>query len=246
MNCPNCEEYIEEGKFCTNCGTELTVDAATTETADPVNVEPTQENIQQEPVQSASIEKKEGAGLDIADYYTRLVKKPAQALETTANDLIPGIITLVVFALLIGSESYYLMSELAGGYISPSFTDDFLVPFLRFGLVLVAVVAFTFWGLKFTANELSFQDVFAKYTAFLIPFVLLFALGFILEVINLPSIPNAVMGVSSNAPLLVIPTLIILNSKKKEIDLIYLLVGIFAASYIVRALLLEALTSIFS
>src|SRR5699024_1264142 len=111
---------------------------------------------------------------------------------------------------------------------------------------IVAVVALTFWGLKFTEDELSFQDVFAKYTAFLIPFVLLFALGFILEIISLPSFPTAIMGVESNAPLLFIPTLIILNSKKKEYDLLYILISIFALAYIIRVLLMDALSSMFS
>ena|SRR5690625_48909 len=249
MNCPNCGEYVEEGKFCTNCGTELiaenvSVENQTTSGADEV----TQEPAQQQESQSASqttVAKKSG-GVDIADYYTKIIKKPSQAIEATANDIVPGIITLIVFALLVGSESYYLMNELSGGYISASFSDDFLVPLLRFALAIVAVVALTFWGLKFTEDELSFQDVFAKYTAFLIPFVLLFALGFILEVISLPSVPTAIMGVASNAPLLFIPTLIILNSKKKEYDLLYILISIFALAYIIRVLLMDALSSMFS
>lgn len=248
-HCPNCGEYIEEGNFCTNCGTELPEETSDTSAVDQSKTASDHASTQHIPAESApqhvQVDEKKDGKLDIANYYARLVKKPAQAIETTANDLIPGLITLIVFALLVGSESYYMMSELSGGYISPSFTDDFLVSTLRFGLVLVAVVAFIFWGLKFTAKELPFQEVFAKYTAYLIPFVLIFALGFILEVINLPSVPSALMGVGSIGPLFVIPTLLILNSKKKEIDLVYLLIGIFAASYIVRVLLLEALMSIF-
>lgn len=249
MNCPNCGVFIEEGKFCTNCGTQLEENILPGST-DPGNIsEPPQETISQDTDQPATEsvkEKESGGGLDIADYYGRLVKKPSQAIEATANDLVPGLITLIVFALLVGSESYYLMNELAGGYISASFSEDFLVPFLRFGLVLVGVIALTFWGLKFTEKELTFQDVFAKYTAFLIPFALLFALGFILELIKLPTVPAAIMSVSTNAPLLVIPALIILNNKKKEFDLVYILVAVFAIAYILRALLLEALMPIFA
>lgn len=248
MNCPNCGVFIEEGKFCTNCGTKLEETTLPRSTDSENTSEPPQETIAQDTDQPAaeSVKEKESDGLDIADYYGRLVKKPSQAIEATANDWIPGLITLIVFALLVGSESYYLMNELAGGYISASFSEDFLVPFLRFGLVLVGVVALTFWGLKFTEKELTFQDVFAKYTAFLIPFVLLFALGFILELIKLPTVPTAIMGASTNAPLLVIPALIILNSKKKEFDLVYILIAVFAVSYILRALLFEALMSIFT
>src|SRR5699024_8847090 len=122
--------YVEEGKFCTNCGTELTADNVsvanqTTSGADAV----TQEPAHQQEGQSASqttVGKKSG-GVDIADYYPKLIKKPSQTIEATANDIVPGIITLIVFALLVGSESYYLMNELSGGYISASFSDDFLV-----------------------------------------------------------------------------------------------------------------------
>ncbi|MBU5467537.1 hypothetical protein KQI49_11975 [Virgibacillus sp. MSJ-26] len=248
MNCPNCGVFIEEGKFCTNCGTKLEETTLPGSTDSENTSEPPQETIAQDTDQPAaeSVKEKESGGLDIADYYGRLVKKPSQAIEATANDWIPGLITLIVFALLVGSESYYLMNELAGGYISASFSEDFLVPFLRFDLVLVGVVALTFWGLKFTEKELTFQDVFAKYTAFLIPFVLLFTLGFILELIKLPTVPTAIMGASTNAPLLVIPALIILNSKKKEFDLVYILIAVFAVAYILRALLFEALMSIFT
>lgn len=245
MNCPNCGEYVEEGRFCTNCGTELTAENVSIENqkSDEVSHKPAQQEVQN--TSQTAVEEKNG-GVDIADYYTRIIKKPSQAIEATANDIIPGIITLIVFALLVGSQSYYLMNEMSGGYISASFSDDFLVPLLRFALVIVAVIALTFWGLKFTEDELSFQDVFAKYTALLIPFVLLFALGFILEVISLPSAPTAIMGVASNAPLLFIPTLIILNSRKKEYDLVYILISIFALAYIIRVLLMDALLSMFS
>src|SRR5690625_4922457 len=188
MNCPNCGVFIEEGKFCTNCGTKLEETILPGSTDSGNTSEPPRETIPQDTDQPAteSVREKESGGLDIADYYGRLVKKPSHAIEATANDLVPGLITLIIFALLVGSESYYLMNELAGGYISASFSEDFLVPFLRFGLVLIGVVALTFWGLKFTEKELTFQDVFAKYTAFLIPFVLFFALGFILYLFYFP------------------------------------------------------------
>lgn len=246
MNCPNCGEYISEGNFCTNCGTQITEEsvAASSEpnASQPASVENTQDMSQT--VESGQTEAK--PSLDITGYYVNLIKKPIKAMESTANDLIPGIITLVVFALLYGAQSYYTMNELSGGYMSVSFTMDFLQPFLRFGLILVIAVAITFGALKLTAHELPFQDVFAKYTAFLIPFTLLYAVGFILNIISLPTIPDQLTSLSSSASLIMIPAIIILNSKRKEFDLVYLLIGVFAVTYIINAFLSQALVSILS
>lgn len=245
LNCPNCGEYISEGNFCTNCGTQITEESAAA-TSEPHATQTPVENSQEMSQTAASGQTEAKPGLDIAGYYVNLIKKPIKAMESTANDLIPGIITLVIFALLYGAESYYTMNELSGGYMSVSFTMDFLQPFIRFGLILVIAAAITFGALKLTAHELPFQDVFAKYTAFLIPFTLLFAVGFILNIISLPTIPDRLTSLSTSASLIMIPAIIILNSKRKEFDLVYLLIGVFAVTYIVNAYLSKALVSILS
>ena len=250
MNCTICNEYIDEGRFCPNCGTALQEEAAAMTDETLNSPSPIEENTHQEPIATNQRVNRSATpkfSFDIiADYYKKLVKKPFTAIEKTENDIIPGIISLIIFALLVGAESYYSMKELSSGFISPSFTSDFLLSFLRFSLILVFVAAITFAALKLTVNESSFKDVFAKYTAFLVPFLLLFAAGFLLELISLPTIPGQLISISLRAPLLVIPAIFILNSKKKEIDLIYLLVGIYTATYIVNVYLVEALTSILS
>ena len=252
MHCTICDEYIEEGKFCPNCGSALQEEAAAITDQTLSSTPPARENNQQEQVGTATNQRAYRStdpkvSFDIiTDYYKKLIKKPHTAIEKTKNDIIPGIISLIIFSLLVGADSYYSMKELSSGFISPSFTSDFLLSFLRFGLILTFVAVITFTALKLTANELPFKDVFAKYTAFLVPFLLLFSAGFILELISLPTIPGSLISISLRAPLLVIPAIIILHSKKKKIDLIYLLVGIYAVAYIVNIYLIEALSSIFS
>src|SRR5699024_244230 len=125
-----------EGKFCPNCGSALQEEAASITDQTLSSKPPAQENNQQEQVGTAtklrayrSTDPKISFDI-ITDYYKKLIKKPHTAIEKTENDIIPGIISLIIFSLLVGAESYYSMKELSSGFISPSFTNDYAVAYI--------------------------------------------------------------------------------------------------------------------
>ncbi|MGF7534239.1 zinc ribbon domain-containing protein [Bacillus mexicanus] len=161
MYCPQCGHQIDGGKFCEKCGSPLPAQSG-----------------QQQAAQTGAAAKQ--AAKQFGSFVLAVLKRPYQECKTTGGEqLISGIITLVLFSLLTPLMFYILFSD---GPVSVSFTAVFLEPTIYFALFLFGLHALVFFALKIAGNQVSFKDSFSRFGAFLIPFtaILIIALLFFL------------------------------------------------------------------
>ncbi|ASN07141.1 zinc ribbon domain-containing protein [Virgibacillus necropolis] len=258
MQCQNCYQETEKGKFCTNCGALISQDepvviqeTAATEEIEIV-AESTTSQEPTDPKQSNEIvEKLKASSINFGHFFLTLLKKPNDAKKANENDLISGIISIALFALLFAVGYFLVLNSIVSFFGSaPTFTDGFLWPFLKLLLLFVVINAITFAGLKFDGAEFSFAKTIAKYGGYLIPFLLLLVAGYILTLIGIVSLGIVAISISLLGTLIIIPTLILSEIPSTNIDRVYLLIIIyvlntFALSFIMQSILLSLMGSPF-
>lgn len=263
MQCPNCFQQTEQGKFCTNCGALIPQDesAVSAESSvEPVeSKQGTTEQQTEEPKQTNdAAEKLKETSANFGHFFLTLVKKPSDAQRANGNDFVSAIISIILYSLLFALGYYLTVDSILGTFMgnfsddpfgNPSssqsipFTDGFLWPFLKFIVLFAAIIALTYVGLKLTASEYSFLSTVAKYGGYLIPFLLLLVLGSILTLIGLYSIGITIISVSVFGALLLIPTFILLDQPSLGIDRIYLLIAIYILNILAAGLIMQSITT---
>ncbi|MFD2627237.1 zinc ribbon domain-containing protein [Oceanobacillus kapialis] len=259
MICPNCGQETEEGKFCTNCGAPLPVEdkAATQEglyTDQTIPSEqphqhvesgstPTGGQPQQQQPSNDFMETVKKESSQFGSFFLKLLKKPSEGQTVTSSQLIPGIITIVVFSLLISLGTYIISSSIASFYMQVSFVDGFLLPLIQFLILYGIITALAFAGVKIGGQNLSFTDVVAKTGAYSVPFLVLIVVGSLLALLNITLLSGTIIMIGLLGPILLVPTFILLERPAPAFDRIYLLIGIYFISLIVSGYLLGSITS---
>ncbi|WP_042220426.1 zinc ribbon domain-containing protein [Oceanobacillus manasiensis] len=258
MICPNCGQQTEEGKFCTNCGAPLPVEnnAATQE---PVNTDPTieQESNVGEPSQPLSsgqqqnqsqpndvMETVKRESSQFGSFFVKLLKNPSEGKNIASSHLIPGIITIVIFSLLISLGTYIITSSIGSYFMEVSFVDSFLIPLIQFLILFGIIAAISFAGVKIGGQSLSFTDVVAKTGAYSVPFLVLTVLGSLLALVELP-LSGTIILIGLIGPILLVPTLILLERPAPAFDRIYLLIGIYFVTLLASGYLLANIVDVF-
>ncbi|MCG3419341.1 zinc ribbon domain-containing protein [Oceanobacillus jordanicus] len=257
MICPSCGQQTEEGKFCTNCGAPLPVEnnAATQE---PVNTDPTleQESNVGEPSQplASGQQQNQSQSNDFMEtvkretsqfgaFFVKLLKKPSEGQNVTSSQLISGIITIVIFSLLISLGSYIISSSIGSYFMRVSFVDSFLLPLIQFLVLFGVIAAISFAGVKIGGQSLSFTAVVAKTGAYSVPFLVLTVLGSLLALVGI-SLSGIFILVGLLGPILVVPTFILLEKPAPAFDRIYLLIGIYFVTLLASGYLLVNISSV--
>ncbi|WP_284141686.1 MULTISPECIES: zinc ribbon domain-containing protein [unclassified Virgibacillus] len=246
MFCPNCGQETEQGKFCTKCGAKLANEEFAA-AADPTigGTVPTETPLQENSVNeeasnpNQSVENVKAAGSAFGQFFVKLVKRPSTAQSVDGNAMISGIIAIVLYSLVI-SLGFFLLIRSAFGSYGPSFAESFLLPFLEFAILFGAVALLTFAGSKLCAQAVTVKDVIAKYGAYLVPFMLLFIIGFLLALVNLTSFGILAIMVSILGPIIAVPTMILFEKNAVGIDRIFILIGVYLVSILVFSLLLRS------
>lgn len=249
MICQSCNQETEKGKFCTNCGAELGAEESAAATEPVVEVNNTAEQSEPTPVPQQTtqqaqpqepneyVEKMKALSADFGKFFLTLIKKPSEAKNTGEKSLIPGIITIIIFALIISLDSYITIVREADG-LSVSFFDVFLVPLFKYIVMFGAIAAITFVAAKVALQEVSIMDVIAKYGAYLVPFILLYVVGVLFNIIKLTQSPfDLVTVISILGPVLIIPVLILTERAVKGFDLVYTIVALSFISYLIYSYL---------
>ncbi|MCC2252596.1 hypothetical protein JUJ52_21950 [Virgibacillus sp. AGTR] len=248
MLCPSCGQETEKGKFCTNCGALLADEPAAS--AEPE--ENKEQEIHHEQAHSGASQKKENdftatvkkESANFGAFFMRLIKAPSKAKNITDHELVPGVITMVLFSVLIALGTYLVMMQIGSMFMTVNFLDGFILPLLQFLVLFVIVSGLTFAASKLTAQSLTIYDVLAKTGAYTVPYMFIYVLGILLSLINLP-FAGTFFFVSLLGPILFIPTLILLEKPAKGYDRIYVLIGLYLVSFILSGLLLQNVVGTF-
>lgn len=251
MVCPNCGQEITEGKFCTNCGTQLSDDevAVTSELSpSPLQQHPTSDQTGQE-TQNELVEKLKNVGANFGHFFITLVKRPSDAKNANSNDFISGIISLVIYALLLALGTYLVfratigqVGGMGGMMDGPelSFSDTFLLPLFEFIILLLVVTGLTFAVAKLSVQTLNFTDVLGKYGAYLIPFLLLYVVGFLVGLMGIPMLAGSLILISLLGALMIAPTFILLEQPAEGFDRIYLLLALYFVAFLICFFLMQS------
>lgn len=248
MVCSNCGQETEEGKFCTNCGVQLSDDeaAVTSESPSiPLQQQSGSDQIRQE-TQNGSTEKLKNIGANFGHFFSTLIKRPSEAKNANGNDFISGIIIMVIYALLLALGTYLVFRAVigqAGGVMGGpelSFFDTFLLPLLEFIILFLVVAGLTFAVCKLSEQSFGFTDVLGKYGAYLIPFLLLYVLGFFVGLLGIPTLAITFILLSMVGILMIAPTFILLEQPAKGFDRIYSLLALYFVAVLVCGLLLQS------
>lgn len=253
INCPNCGQETENGKFCTKCGAKLVVEeSAATSDSTATNFDSTRQSmeqpVQQPPVQQNSsgstpqkneaVEKLKLAGSNFGHFFMTLLKKPTEAQKSNGNDIVSAIITLVIFALLPVLRMYFIAREIA--WEDDIFMSYFVKPFFQFIILFTILIVMTFGATKLLAQKISFTDVIGKYGAYSIPFLLLMVLGLLLSFTDFSFFLTIIL-ISMFGILMLVPTFIILEQPAIGLDRIYILIIFYVISFFMASLLLQSM-----
>jgi len=255
MLCPNCGQEIEKGKFCTNCGAQLQDEESAAAADEPViaeepvnqaveNEQPEQEESQDQNEPNEFVERLKSESAHFGSYFVRMLKSPSEAAKSKSNELIPGIITMVIFSLLIALGTYLMARSLGSVFVEISFVDSFILPLVQFLILFAAIAGLTFGGTKLTGYSLSITDVLAKVGAYSVPFLVLSVAGALLGSLGL-TVAGSLVVLGLLGIILMIPTFIILESQANGIDRIYVLLGIYIIAFFISSLLIQDIMGTF-
>lgn len=233
MLCPSCGLETSEGKYCTNCGAQLTIEEKIEDETRQLYEQNSDESNSGENAEKSAksrdlTEKLKTVGEDFGHFFTTLVKSPIEARKANHTDTISGIITIVIMALLLAISYFVVFNIVPANFIgSISFFDGLILPFISFGLLQFLIAVLTFVGVKLAAQAVTFPDVIAKYGAYLIPFLLLYVAGLIFLMLGISVLAGLSIVISILGFLLFVPTFILLEQPAEGFDRIYVLLGLY-------------------
>ncbi|WP_164670988.1 zinc ribbon domain-containing protein [Virgibacillus doumboii] len=251
MQCPACGQETAEGKFCTNCGAELvnnnSSNAGFDSTASTTSTEPSQPNNHTEQTSNETVEKIKTTGSNFGHFFGALVKNPSEARKANGSDMSSGIITYVIFSLLVALSYHFMISSIPMGFFMEiSFFDSFILPLVVFIILFFVIAGLIFAGGKLSVQAVTFPDVIAKYGAYLIPFLLLYAAGLLFSLIGISALAGLLVSISFLGILLIAPTFILMEQPPSGFDRIYILLGLYIIVLLVFGFFIQSfLESIF-
>ncbi|WP_339229907.1 zinc ribbon domain-containing protein [Oceanobacillus sp. FSL K6-2867] len=242
MVCPSCKEETESGKFCTNCGASLANEevAATSDsnpnlTAEVIAAETKQPATTENQSTNEALEKGKQVAGNFGNFFMTLLKNPSHAKKIDGKEWISGTITIALFILLFSISTFITLNN---SYFGTTFVEGFLAPFLRLLILFAVIIALTFGGLKLAALKATITTTVAKAGAYLVPFLTIAVLGVLLAFIELPFAGTLIL-ISLIAPILLIPTFIILEQPVNGFDSIYVLIGIYIVGMLIAGYLVQ-------
>lgn len=246
MICQACGKENKEGKFCSSCGARIKPDEVAAAAEQPIEeneMEPektetettdreqliTEEQGAQESSEFVDYLKEESS--KFGAFLITHIKSPREAKNTMGNYLASGILMVVIFSLIITLNNYISLSS--GYFYDPTFTNDFLVPFAKHLVMFGILVIVIFGAVKAVNQELTIQDVFAKYGAYLVPFTLLYIVSIILSLIKITVLALYLSVFSIIGVVMLIPIFILSERDVKGFDLIYTIIVVTLVSFAV-------------
>ncbi|NEX80241.1 zinc ribbon domain-containing protein [Bacillus thermocopriae] len=178
MNCSNCNQIVNGGKFCENCGAPLAVSEAAATQELPHSSTVSQQNKQLETAKKMS---KLYLG-----YFLSVLKKPyVNASKLGHDQFINGLITMILYSLIIPFMFYLGIDRFSGLFSDSPFLDIVVKPTLGYAVFLLLIATYSFISIKLGQVNVDYKVVVARFGAFLVPFVAIFALAFIMSILKI-------------------------------------------------------------
>lgn len=206
----------------------------------------TQEQDQnQEPAQpNEFVETLKRESANFGNFFWNMLKGPDEAKKINHTSMTPAIITMVIFSLLVALGSYLTARQLGSFMMEASFVDSFLIPLIQFIILFAVIIALIFAGAKIAAQSLSFTDVIAKVGAYTVLFLVLTIVGSLLTLIGL-SVAGVLVILGLLGPIIIVPTLVLLEQPANGFDRIYVLLGIYVVSLLISGFLVQSIMTTF-
>lgn len=189
MKCPNCSYENEGGNFCIKCGAKL-VGTENEETAASVDV---QTSIVGQANSGLNLENTKQIVTHYFKFFSEVLKNPyATSKHIGEEHFVNAIITFVLYCVIIPLTIFFGLKTLMGVNVfgvdlsfAPKFSQVFFK--LLFSLIIftLLLVILTFSAVRMGKITVSYQEVFSRFGAFLIPFVAILLLSFIFSVIKI-------------------------------------------------------------
>lgn len=199
MKCNQCGNVNQSGKFCVKCGASLETAAAAApgDAGFPVAAprqpqESPHTYAQPAPPQgpfnqpNPQLQQAKQAANQFANLFVQALKRPLRVSEQTASDqMVSGIISMVLFALLAPLVIYFELRTLMGDDASEiPFGKTVLQPFVMLLIVLAVANVLILFALKLGNVSRGIKEIVARLGAYTIPSVAVLAASFLLALMG--------------------------------------------------------------
>ncbi|GIP29784.1 hypothetical protein J23TS9_49140 [Paenibacillus sp. J23TS9] len=192
--CPKCHHANDYGNFCEECGTRLLDGEASARTESapasegpvyPVYGGHAPGSAGQPSTGQAYLQNAKHVSKLYFSYFADVMKKPfAYAQNTGREQFVNGLITIMIFSLIIPLMIYLGFHDYAEFIGRGAFLTIVLKPFVGYVVFMMLLVTYTFLAVKFSKVNASYQDVAGRFGALLVPFTCSFLLSFVLTLLD--------------------------------------------------------------
>ncbi|WP_027085990.1 zinc ribbon domain-containing protein [Cohnella panacarvi] len=255
MQCNSCGQTNPEGsKFCVKCGASIETAAAAEAGQAFPHLGAGQSGRQDQPSQpNPQLEQIKQVSSQYWKHFVQTLKQPTRIGETTnESNMVNGIITMVLFSLMLPLIVYFTLKNTVGGlgfgFVRITFGDYVLKPLIFLLIVAMMVNSLIFFALKLGNVVVSYREVIGRFGAYLIPSTAIMTFGVLLSLLELNGdlLGWVVLAGIFSWMLAVSATIYSYRNRHKDgLDPFYGILGTFAGSLLLLYLFGDNLLSVF-
>ncbi|QHZ45548.1 zinc ribbon domain-containing protein [Bacillus sp. NSP9.1] len=223
MTCSKCGHQTDGGRFCENCGANLSAESDSAGT----KAETAQTQMYVEAAKKAS-----------SMYFSfclRALKRPYKEMKNAGEQhFTNSIITMVVFAIIVPLTFYFGLKGFfdslgrysgiwSGSDMMPTFFDIVVKPAFTFAIYIFLLFVFTYAGVRIQGAQAPFKEVMGRFGALLVPFTALLVIAFLLSLMKTALFLSVLLFALCGIVFLIPPAVLYSYHEKAKgaVDMIY-------------------------
>lgn len=243
MTCSKCGHQTDGGKFCENCGANLSADS---ENVHHAAADESVQNAADRLQAQKYVEATKKASSMYFSFCIRVLKNPYTEMKSAGEQhFLHSIITMAVFALAVPSIFYFglkgffdSLGHYSGifsrSYAMPSFFDIVLKPAFTFAIYIFLLFVFTYAGVRIQRVQASFKEVMGRFGTVLIPFTVIILVALLLSLMQ-TSLFMHVLLFGLCAIVFLIPSAVLYSyheRAKGAVDIVYATLLVYLMTFI--------------
>lgn len=182
------------------------------------------------------------------DYFVKGLKSPLAVTHKTGSEqLLNGIISMVIFAILFPLMIYLSVGSEARNFFSSSpFVDFALKPAFWLAVFMLLIAVYTFGAVKISTNpKADLKEIIARFGTMLIPFIVISLIAFLFILMG-SSIGGAFLSIALVGGIFTIPALITMSYKREGpggLDTLYAILLIYVAIFLTMLIIGDSIGS---